>query len=158
MNNLIGILISIDSTKNYLYHFQCITCDIDVKSAKSLINDFHITAAVYNMGFPSERHLKLKSREVPFAHNSCWIVLKFCSEYGSDTEVLNAKWTTETDVMDERHFARFEFKMSFERISYIAQHSWTLVLVEFPLNGTDIIVTRDIVPEFHAGEIDAGRL
>ena len=31
-------------------------------------------------------------------------------------------WTIESDVVDERNFARFEFKISFGRISYIAQH------------------------------------
>ena len=34
---------------------------------------------------------------------------------------FKTNWTTETDVMDERDFARFEFKMSFERMSHIAQ-------------------------------------
>ena len=34
-----------------------------------------------------------------------------------------ADWAIETDVMDERDFAGFEFKTSFGRISYIAQHS-----------------------------------
>ena len=32
--------------------------------------------------------------------------------------------TIVTDVMDERDFARFEFKMSFGRLSYIAQYLW----------------------------------
>ena len=37
---------------------------------------------------------------------------------------LQIDWTSTTDVMDERDFARFEFKMSFGRISDIAQHPW----------------------------------
>ena len=49
----------------------------------------------------------------------------FCTEHGSITAVHCAKfqtdWTIETDVMDERDFARIEFKMGFGRISYIAQ-------------------------------------
>ena len=49
----------------------------------------------------------------------------FCAEHGSDTAVLCAKsqddWIIEPDFMDERGFARFEFKVGFERISYIAQ-------------------------------------
>ena len=44
------------------------------------------------------------------------IALKFCTEHGSITAVLCAKfqidWTIETGVMDERDFARFEFKMN----------------------------------------------
>ena len=63
-----------------------------------------------------------QSREISFVHDiflSCPIVLKFCT--GHDNNVLCAKfqtdWTTETDVMDERDFARFGFKMSFKWIS-----------------------------------------
>ena len=54
-----------------------------------------------------------------FTHNlffSSPIVLKFCTEHDSYTVVLCAKyqndWATEIDAMDERDFARFEFKMS----------------------------------------------
>ena len=71
--------------------------------------------ALYNIGYPSEIHLKLKSREISFAHNSCFswsIALKFYTEHGSNTAVLCAKFQTEwTDVMDERDIAIFEFKM-----------------------------------------------
>ena len=48
-----------------------------------------------------------------------------CTEHGSDTAVLCAKfqndWTTETDVMDEQNFARFEFKMSFGALPWITR-------------------------------------
>ena len=51
-------------------------------------------------------------------------VLKFYTEYGSDTVVLCAKnqndWIIDTDLMDERDFSRFEFKRSFGGISYTA--------------------------------------
>ena len=86
-----------------------------------------------SIGYPSETHLELKSREVTFVHNlfiTYPIVSTVCTEHGSDATVLFAKfqkeWTTETNVMGERDFARFEFKMSFGRISYIAQDpsSW----------------------------------
>ena len=50
-------------------------------------------------------------------------ILEFCTRHCSDTTVFSATfhndWTTETDVMDERDFRRFEFKMSFGWISYI---------------------------------------
>ena len=49
-----------------------------------------------SMGYPSETHLSYDAK----FHND---------------------WTTETDVMDERYFVRFEFTVIFERISYIAQ-------------------------------------
>ena len=52
-------------------------------------------------------------------------ILAFTTGYGSDTAVLSAKlqndMTTETGDIDERSYARFEVKMSFGQISYIAQ-------------------------------------
>ena len=54
---------------------------------------------------------------------NCWIVLKFCTEHGSITAVLCAKFqndlATKMGIVDERDFARFKFKMRFGRISYI---------------------------------------
>ena len=47
------------------------------------------------MGYQSETHPKLKSREISFVHNvrfSCPIFLKFCTEHGSITAVLCAKF------------------------------------------------------------------
>ena len=48
----------------------------------------------------------------------------FCTEHGSDTAVLCAKlqndWATEAAIIDEQIFLRFQFQMSFKRISYIA--------------------------------------
>ena len=71
-----------------------------------------------NIGFLPDTHHKPKSREISFAHNlsiSYQIVLKFCTEYGSDTAVLRAKFQNDWTryVMDERDFARFEIRMSF---------------------------------------------
>ena len=61
-------------------------------------------------------HLKLKSREILFAHNSLlsWqIVLKFCTEHGSNTAVLCANFendlSTYINTVDKQDFARFEF-------------------------------------------------
>ena len=77
-----------------------------------------------NIRCPPENHFKPKSREISFAHNlllSYLIVLEFCTEHDSDTVVLCANfqnyWTSETNVLDERYFARFEFKTYFGRIS-----------------------------------------
>ena len=81
-------------------------------------------------------YLKLKFREISFAHNSCFswpITLKFCTEHDSITAVLCAKfqtdWTIETDVVEEQVSTRFEFiiKMSLRRISYIAQYPRVLI-------------------------------
>ena len=54
-----------------------------------------------NIGYPSETYLKLKFREMSFLNNSRFgypIVVTFCTEHGSDTAVLCAKfqndWTT----------------------------------------------------------------
>ena len=64
-----------------------------------------------NIGYPSGT----KSHEILFAHNL----------FMSDTAMLCAKfqdyWITEIDVMDKWYFMRFEFKMGFGLISYIAQ-------------------------------------
>ena len=42
----------------------------------------------------------------------CPIMLKFCTEHGSDTAMFCAKfqndWTTEMDDMEKRHFVRYE--------------------------------------------------
>ena len=76
---------------------------------------------------PSEIHPKLKFREISFTNKvlrSCQIISKFCTEHGSVIAVLCAKFrndlTTEIGLMGERDFARFEFKMIFVWISYIA--------------------------------------
>ena len=87
-----------------------------------------ITGALCNIGYmcPTKTHLKLKSR-LPITHA---LVDRFCTEHGSITAMLYAifhtDWTIGTDVMEERDFARFEFKMSFGRISYIAQYTWVV--------------------------------
>ena len=86
----------------------------------------HSFRVLCNIGYRSETHLKLKSREISFVHNlllSKSIVLKFCTEHDSEAAVLCAKfqndWWTENSVMDERVFARFESDMSFRRISIL---------------------------------------
>ena len=82
-----------------------------------------------NIGCPPETHLKLKSYKISFVHkdhNICfnnpilhraqqWYCHSLCKIFQND-------WKTQTDGMDERGFATFEFKMSFRRISCTAQH------------------------------------
>ena len=68
---------------------------------------------------------KIKSHESclpkPFFHNYL-IILKFCTEHGSDTAMLCAKflndWATERNVMDEWVFARSQFTITFTGVSY----------------------------------------
>ena len=69
------------------------------------------------IGHQSETHPKPKSLETSFAHDvlrGYRIVLKFCTEHGSNIAVLCAKLqndsTTRVGVMEERDLARFEFK------------------------------------------------
>ena len=69
-------------------------------------------------------HLKVKSCESPFAHNSflrCPILLKFHEEHNSETIISWTKfwnnWATDVNVMDEGNLVRFVFKMSFCGIS-----------------------------------------
>ena len=69
---------------------------------------------------PSVRNASYsKSREISYDHNlflSYSFVLKFCREHGSITAVLCAKFqndtTKETNIMDERDFARFAATIS----------------------------------------------
>ena len=91
------------------------------------------TGVLCNIWFPPETHPELKSCKTFYAHDLLCIhsfVLKFCTEHGGIPAVLSAKFQndciSETDVMDKRVFSRFEFKMSFERLSYIAQHHRSL--------------------------------
>ena len=79
-----------------------------------------------NTRYPPETHFKPKSYDISFVHNvflSSAIISKFCTKHDSVTVVLWAKcrsdWRRETDGMDERDFARLEFKMSFGRTFYL---------------------------------------
>ena len=54
------------------------------------------------------------------------------------------------DVMDEQDFAGFEFKMSFGRVSYIAQHPWKSIYrqvsdIRLTLVGNTIVDHSDVV-------------
>ena len=60
-----------------------------------ITNPLNGPGVLCNIGYPPETHLKTKSREISFAHNfrfNCPIVLKFCTEHGSDTAVPCAKF------------------------------------------------------------------
>ena len=77
----------------------------------------HLSRVLCKIGSVFETHLKLKSREISFVHNTRFnnpIVLKFGTDHGWITAVLCAKfqndWTTEAKVMDERGFARFALR------------------------------------------------
>ena len=90
---------------------------------------FIIRGLVQCIGYPSERHFKPRSREISFVHNSCGLswptVLKVCTELCAKFE---NDWTFKKNVMDKQDLARFEFKMSFWRIFYIAQRPWPLAV------------------------------
>ena len=68
-----------------------------------------------NIWYPPEPHPKLKSRKILFI--SYLIGLIFCTEYDSDSALFRTKFLKNVQLV----FARFHFKMSFGRISYIAQ-------------------------------------
>ena len=83
---------------------------------------------VCNIGYTSETHFKLKSREISCVYNirfSCLVVSKFCTEHGSITAVLYATFQNDRAiaklVTGKQYFRRFQFKIRFGRISYIAQ-------------------------------------
>ena len=113
-----------------------------------------------HIGYPSETHLKLKSRKISFANNIRFnrpILLKFCTEHGSITAMLFEKlqndWTTGADVMNGGDFARFEFKMSFGRISYIAQHSRDVVEDSLSASVTSLWFIRGSSSPFRHGGV-----
>ena len=70
--------------------------------------------------------------KISFVHNlfhSCPIVLKLSQHYHVWEKILN-DWTTQVYIKDERGFARFEFKMNFVRIYYIAKSQERSVSVD----------------------------
>ena len=83
-----------------------------------------------NIDDPSENHFKLKSRKVSFFYNiHCTprIFLKFCTEHGSDTAVLCAKFqknpSNRKESMGKRDFSRFHCKVYFGWVVYIVTRS-----------------------------------
>ena len=74
-----------------------------------------------------KRNVKFKFRKNSFVQNLLYIyqiVLIFCTKHGSFTAVLCAKFqsdmTIEMEVIDQRDLKRFEVKMSFGWMSFIA--------------------------------------
>ena len=125
--------------KQYIRCQQMKFCSI-ISAATVVRGRDYSTGVLCNIWFPPETHPELKSCKIFYAHDllcSHSFVLKFCTEHGGIPAVLSAKYQndciSETDVMDERVFSRFKFKMSFERISYIAQHHrslWSAIRVD----------------------------
>ena len=78
--------------------------------------------AIYDIRPKFTLNSNIAKFRLPITHasvdRSLWhITAVLCAKFQTD-------WTIETDVTDERDFARFEFKMRFGRISYIAQYLW----------------------------------
>ena len=72
-------------------------------------------------------HRKLKSREISFSANllcSTLIFIIFCAEHDNNADILCVKFQNDritiAGLTDEWNSARFELKMGFEEISYIA--------------------------------------
>ena len=88
---------------------------------------FYSSGAWYNTKSPPGTPLKLKTHEIGFIQIilfSCQIVLECCMEHGSITATLHATFQNDLIIKqydtNKRDFARFGFKMSFGRVSYIA--------------------------------------
>ena len=64
------------------------------------------TRGCFNIGFPSVIHLKTQILSIHNIHFSCPIILKFCTEHGSITAMLCAKfqndWATVKYVMGKK--------------------------------------------------------
>ena len=76
--------------------------------------------ALWNKGYPSETHLKPKSREISFAHNLYiyFSMAQFLWNFAQSTRVKQNDWTTEKGIMGKRDFTRFGSKMTFGQIYY----------------------------------------
>ena len=102
------------------------------------------------IGYPSETHLKLKSRKISFSHNihfSYPIILKFCRAWQYHCHALCKifKMIQQLQntlmivhVVGNWDFARFEFKLIFGRISHIAQGPWLLASPGHPWHSQTI--------------------
>ena len=95
--------------------------------------------------YPSKTQLKIKSREISFAHNlfiCCRIVLKCCTEYDSYTTGFYARFqydsTVEMGVMGD--LVKFLFNILFAWISYIAIATRYLIYYLYPYNGNKISI------------------
>ena len=78
---------------------------------------FQISGVCCNIEYPVETHFKQKSCKILFAHElflSYPITLNFCTEHGSGTAVLCAKFQNdlakERVVMNAWDFTRFTFR------------------------------------------------
>ena len=82
-------------------------------------------------GYPSETHLKLKTRNISLVHNipfGLHMFLIFCRDHVSITAVqcttIQNGWVNMKKAMGKRDLAWFEFKIRFWHISYVAQGPW----------------------------------
>ena len=91
------------------------------------------------MVHPSESFFNFKSGKVSFAHHllrSNEVILRFGVEHNSDIAVHCATFqtdkATEMGVMNEKYFARFDFKVSFGWISCVAPDLKPAPINSFP--------------------------
>ena len=90
------------------------------------------SGALCNKAYPSEIHLKLKSREISFPLNSCFswpIALKFCTEQGNITGQLKQMlWTNDISR---------DLRLRWVSDGYPILHSAPGVLLHVPSITTD---------------------
>ena len=101
-----------------------------------------------NNGTLSETPPKLQSRKTSFVNNicfSCPSILKFCTEHGSVTAVLCAKFQNDRIIerytVEERDFARFE--LIFWRVAILqcpGFHMGGMIAAQPPTKSCQIIV------------------
>ena len=72
--------------------------------------------------------LRISRNRLQNIHRICQIAHKICAEHGGDPAVFYAKFqndlTIELHIVGKIDFTRFEFKMCFRRISYVATAPW----------------------------------
>ena len=91
-------------------------------------------------GISVQMHLKLKSCKVSFSHNllCCCPIWNFAQSTAvmlpCSVQNIQNNLIIETDLMVKLDFARFEFKMGFWQISYIAKGRQAHVFLELRIN------------------------
>ena len=101
------IKIELDNTQ-YLHTFRqsCVDLIFTVIDYANVM--YKIFWGLCNIGYPSETYPKPKSCDIAFVRNLLPSYQKIDILW-SDTDVFYANdWTTETDMIDERNFVRYE--------------------------------------------------
>ena len=101
---VVSLLTHICIWVNLSYVWPEYLCPWPIRPYTVLDHSTKAQGGCFNIGYPSRIHLKLKYHKISFTQNiylSCWIILKICTEHGSDTAMLCAKF--QNDFITEEY-------------------------------------------------------